>query len=150
MTFLLFLSIAALVLLLAAVVVGDIRHRRIPNGLCLTIAGLALPFWIAAGPHSGATVGTQLLLWIAMVPVLLALFYFRIFGGGDIKLMAALLLWLTPVEALDAFFVMALAGAVLGVIVMLTSRGWRRSVPYGVAIAIGMAAPISDWFIRSI
>jgi prepilin peptidase CpaA len=129
------LLILAVMLLIAAV--GDIRTRIIPNRLNIAIALLAPVWWWATGEHSGA-----MLLHLAFAAGALALFgalfAAGMMGGGDVKLITALALWLPPLGLLQMLVWMALAGGVLTVI-MLIIHGVRRApgkpeVPYGVAI----------------
>jgi prepilin peptidase CpaA len=129
------LLILAVMLLVAAV--GDIRARIIPNRLNIAIALLAPVWWWATGEKSGA-----MLLHLAFAGGALALFgaLFSIgmMGGGDVKLITALALWLPPVGMLQMLVWMALGGGILTVI-MLIIHGLRRTpgrpeVPYGVAI----------------
>jgi prepilin peptidase CpaA len=103
------LALLALLLLIAAI--GDVRARIIPNRLCLAVALLAFPFWLLAAPHPLARIATQCGLLLIASPVLLLLFERGAMGGGDIKLIAALMLWLMPAQIPQAFVVMALAGA---------------------------------------
>ena len=60
--------------------------------------------------------------------------------GGDVKLIAALSLWLPPLPLMAMLVTMSLAGGAV-TLAMLVERLWRRDagpveVPYGVAIAI--------------
>jgi prepilin peptidase CpaA len=137
------LALLALLLLIAAI--GDVRARIIPNRLCLAVALLAFPFWLLAAPHPLARIATQCGLLLIASPVLLLLFERGAMGGGDIKLIAALMLWLMPAQIPQAFVVMALAGAAVAITVVLSHRIAARSaeaappsVPYGVAIALAM------------
>jgi len=97
----------------------DIKTRTISNELNAAIALLAV----------------GLFMLFAM------LFMLRMMGGGDVKMIAALALWL-PFNALMAMLtVMALAGGAITVFLLVRQR-WRPNaarpeVPYGVAIAIG-------------
>jgi prepilin peptidase CpaA len=129
------LLILAVMLLVAAV--GDIRARIIPNRLNIAIALLAPVWWWATGEKSGA-----MLLHLAFAGGALALFggLFAIgmMGGGDVKLITALALWLPPFGMLQMLVWMAIGGGVLTVI-MLIIHAVRRApgrpeVPYGVAI----------------
>lgn len=72
----------------------------------------------------------------------LALFGFRIWGGGDAKFYAACALWF----GLDRALLFLVATAAAGVFVVVASgvsakiqrkKAWRREIPYGVAIAAG-------------
>nr|WP_047167914.1 prepilin peptidase [Sphingomonas sp. Y57] len=137
------LILAVLAILLACAVI-DIRSRVIPNRLVVLIALMALPYWLAAEPDLlGRIIGQATVIAIA-APLLLLLFAIRAWGGGDVKLGAALLLWLPGGEALRAAAIMAVAGAVLALLILAFGRrATDRGVPYGVAIAIAGALPLA-------
>jgi prepilin peptidase CpaA len=126
--------LAALLIVAAAT---DIRSRIISNRLNLTIAVLAVPFWIAAG-LSGQAMLLQVGVAVAVLLVFGCCFALGMMGGGDVKLLAALALWL-PLGTMAAMLVwMALAGGVL-TIGMVAFHKLRRNpgqpeIPYGVAI----------------
>jgi len=73
--------------------------------------------------------------------VLAGLFAVGAMGGGDVKLLAALALWIKPAWFGQLVVVMAMAGGVLTVVM----GGWhvarrhreRLAIPYGIAIACG-------------
>jgi len=130
-----------LALMLLAVCCFDLRSRTIPNALNLAIALCAVPFWWATGLDLWTDVAMQIGV-SALLFILFALaFAAGGMGGGDVKLIAALALWL-PWQAVMALLVlMSLAGGVLTV-AMLVRKQLARSearleVPYGVAIAFG-------------
>jgi prepilin peptidase CpaA len=112
--------LAVLATILAVGCVTDLTRRRIPNavvGLVL-LAGL-LAQWreggamaLASGAVAGLAVGVLLFgLWSAGKV-----------GGGDVKLVAAVSVWVGP-ERLPMFLVVSgLAAAVLGLVVLATSR----------------------------
>jgi prepilin peptidase CpaA len=87
----------------------------------------------------------------ALVLLLLfgAIFAFGGMGGGDVKLIVALALWLPVMALADMLLVMAIAGGVL-TILMLGWHRWRRAkgrpeIPYGVAIvAAGLWVVAND------
>ncbi len=62
-------------------------------------------------------------------------------GGGDVKLLTALALWIEPTLFLKLLIVMALAGGVLTIVMgmwhIMRRQRDRIAVPYGVAIAFG-------------
>ena len=62
-------------------------------------------------------------------------------GGGDVKLLSALALWIEPNAFLQLLFVMALAGGVLtvgmAVVHAMRKQKEKLAIPYGVAIAFG-------------
>lgn len=126
----------AIALLVAAVT--DIRRRQIDNWLNAGIALAAPLFWFAQG-LSLAAIGWQLATTLAAFVVLAAMFAIRAMGGGDVKLLTALALWVKPLWFLHLLAVMALAGGVLTVAMgawhIARRRKSRPVVPYGIAIA---------------
>lgn len=128
----------AIALLVAAYT--DIRRRQIDNGLNAGIALAAPLFWWAN--HMGlADIGWQLALAGGAFVVLAGLFAIGAMGGGDVKLLVALALWIKPVWFAQLLMVMAVSGGVLTVALAtwhVARRHQRRpSIPYGIAIAIG-------------
>ncbi len=67
------------------------------------------------------------------------IFYFNLIGGGDVKLITALLFALTTVQSLDFILYTAMMGGVVMIIGMLVNRRdiQQRGVPYAVAISAG-------------
>lgn len=136
--------LAALVALLVTAAVGDIRRYIIPNTLCLVIAGLSLPYWVATCTLSGQsillTIGIQIALALLVFAGFAVLFAMGAMGGGDVKLMAALALWVPGLQLLKLLFLVALYGGLVALVIVIVRR-WRgdtnRAVPYGVAIAAG-------------
>jgi prepilin peptidase CpaA len=145
--------------------IGDIRSFTITNQTNLLLAAsfilLALPMglgWEAVWDH----------VKIGLVTCLIAtiMFYFGIFGGGDAKMAGAIALWLGSAPIIAFVFYTALAGGILGLILLIGRRlakayglpkspKWARrilrrqsAVPYGVALGVGalIAAPKAVWF----
>ena len=131
--------ILAVLLLMAAWT--DIRSRTISNEINAAIALFSIAFWWVVGeplwPDVALRVGIALLIFVAFA----LLFLLRMMGGGDVKMIAALALWL-PLQALMPMLsVMALTGGVIAVFLLVRHR-WRPNadkpeLPYGVAIALG-------------
>ena len=127
----------AIALLIAAFT--DLRSRKIGNWLNASIALTAPLFWWASGLDLWPGVAIQLGLAVAAFAVLTGLFALKAMGGGDVKLLTALALWITPKLFLDLIIMMALLGGLLTIMF----GGWhimrrhteRLSIPYGVAIA---------------
>ncbi len=124
----------ATILLLAAL--SDLRQLRIPNALPAALLALFLARALIDGLADHPL--EHLAAFGLILPIGLACFAARLMGGGDVKLIAVVALWLglTP---LPAFLVlMAISGGVLG-LSLLIARRWRpgTAVPYGVAIMIG-------------
>lgn len=135
----------ALLLLLLSAGIEDVRTREIANWKNAAIALLAPLWWLAIGlplwPGVAIRVGVALVVFVLFCVA----FHFGQMGGGDVKLIGALSLWLPPIALLQMLVVMSLAGGVL-TLLMLAEHRLRKSerileIPYGVAIAIaGLAA----------
>jgi prepilin peptidase CpaA len=86
-------------------------------------------------PEVAAQVGVALAAFV----VLAGLFALRAMGGGDVKLLTALALWIEPASFLKLIVIMALLGGVLTILFagwhMIRRRKDRLTIPYGVAIA---------------
>lgn len=130
-------AILAAMLLVAAA--GDLRSRTIPNWLNAAIALAAIPYWYLSGlpfwPDAALQVGVA-----AGVLVLFAIaFALGAMGGGDVKMVAALALWLSPAAVLKLLVIMSLAGGALTLAMLVRHRLARSQgqleIPYGVAIA---------------
>ena len=129
--------IVLLMLLLATAAVTDIRSRIIPNWLNAAVALLAVPWWFAMG-WGGTDILIQIGLALGVLVVFAACFALGMMGGGDVKLLVALALWLPFVQMANLLVWMALGGGVLTVVMMIVHRlrnaPDRVEVPYGVAI----------------
>ncbi len=142
---------AALALALVAASIGDIRARIIPNWLNGGIALAAPLWWWATGVSPWPGVAVQLGFSGLLLLVFSGAFAARAMGGGDVKLIAALGLWLPPLPGLRMLVVMALAGGAL-TLAMLAGRALRHrtgtlEVPYGVAIAFGALTILSERYL---
>ena len=127
--------------LLVVASVFDLRSRTIPNSLNLAIALLALPFWWATGLTLWPEAALQLAVAAGVFGLFALVFALGGMGGGDVKLVAAVALWL-PWEAVVVLLVlMSLAGGVLTLAMVVRKRLARQEgrleIPYGVAIAFG-------------
>ena len=126
----------AIALLVAAFT--DIRRRQIDNWLNLAIALTAPLYWWAAGLSWNA-IGWQFGSAAIAFVCLATLFALRQMGGGDVKLLTALALWIEPVWFLRLLVIMALLGGALTIGLYLYNRHRKivgqLKVPYGVAIA---------------
>lgn len=131
--------LAILTLLLGAAAWTDIRSRTIPNALNAAVALLAPLWWWATGLALWPDVAIQLALFAIVLTVFLGFFVLGAMGGGDVKLLAALALWLPLKPLADMLLLMAIAGGALTLVMLVTHR-MRKSelpleIPYGVAIA---------------
>lgn len=129
----------AIALLFAAFT--DWRQRKIHNWLNLGIALAAPAFWWASGLSLWPGVAIQFGVALLAFAILAGLFALKAMGGGDVKLLTALALWIRWEAFIELLFVMAIAGGVLTVVMgvwHVTRRNRHRlSIPYGVAIAFG-------------
>jgi prepilin peptidase CpaA len=148
--------------ILAVAALSDIRTRRIPNAIVLSLAVLGLAFCVSTqGVLPGLTKSVEgmfvgLACWIPFYAL-------GWLGAGDVKLYAAAGAWLGPSSAVEGALIGALAGAVLALLWMVKAFGVRQTsetlglasstprilsprqdrsgrssrLPYGVAIAAG-------------
>ena len=135
----LFGILLAVLLLMAAWT--DLKTRTISNELNAAIALLAVAFWWVAGEALWPDVALRIGVALGVFMLFAALFVLKMMGGGDVKMIAALALWLPFKALLTMLTVMALAGGVITLIILISQR-WRPNadrpeIPYGVAIAIG-------------
>ncbi len=131
----------ALAIALVFAAISDIRERKISNVLNGTIALGAPLFWIASGMAFWPDIVIQLGLAVVVFAAFAGLFALGWLGGGDVKLLGALALWLTPGTFLDLLLAMAFAGGAIAVIFIIRRSIGRTkaatSLPYGVAITAG-------------
>lgn len=159
---------------LAALIIAsvtDVRSRRIPNKLVVALGLLGVVYSVLLlPPAEGAS---RALISCAIGFVLWIPFYvLRMLGAGDVKLFAAASCWLAPSQVFAAALVSALAGGILSVIGLVLAHGLglttfrilhvardpkllatplavpagRKTLPYGLAMAVGLA--IAAWFPR--
>ncbi len=129
----------AIALLFAAFT--DIRSRTIHNWLNIGIAAGAPVFWWASGLSLWPGVALQLGCTLLAFGLFAGLFALKMMGGGDVKLLTALALWIEPMSFLQLLFVMAIAGGLLTIVMgawhVMRRQKDRIAIPYGVAIAFG-------------
>jgi prepilin peptidase CpaA len=136
----------------------DIATRTIPDWVSCSLAAVGALCRAAQGPEA---ILTSLILGAALFAALLFVHGYNVLGGGDVKLITALVLGFSPVEAYRFVIITVLLGGVLGLLylilrllppikitrnatvlgrVYLVERARirrRHSLPYGVAIAMG-------------
>lgn len=137
----------------------DVNRLTIPNWLNLTIAGLFVPAALVSGLPL-EILGGHLLAGALAFVIAIGLFAFRVFGGGDAKMIPAVMLWMGPGAAMPFVVAMAVVGGVCAMLLLVGKRsipvaaipgfmrapfGEKGGVPYGVAIAAGalLAGPAS-------
>jgi prepilin peptidase CpaA len=133
--------LVALAIALIFAAITDIRSRTIANWLNAGIALAAPVFWWSSGLALWPDVAIQLGLALGAFAFLAGLFAINMMGGGDVKLLSALALWIAPYTFLKLLIVMAIAGGaltlVMGIHHIFKKKKERIAVPYGVAIAFG-------------
>ena len=125
--------------LLVSAGIEDARTREIANWKNAVVVLLAPLWWYANGLDIWPDMALQLGVALAVFAVFLLVFHFGLMGGGDVKLIVALALWLPFPAYLSMLMVMSIAGGVV-TIVMMAERVIKKTsatieVPYGVAIA---------------
>jgi prepilin peptidase CpaA len=144
---------------LAVIAYGDVRTRRIPNTLTATIAMLGLARLILV--YNPIAAAQTLAAAAAIFAASFLLFCRGVFGGGDAKLVAAMVLLIGSNNVFGFLFLMSLCGGALAVAALLfdhidlqcsrrsrlarvpssdlvsepATAVPRLTVPYGVAIA---------------
>lgn len=131
--------LGALAIALVTAACTDIASRRIGNRLNAAIALGAPFFWWVSGLAFWPGVALQLAVALASLAILAGLFALRVMGGGDVKLLAALALWIEPALFAQLLVLMALLGGVLTITMgcwhVVRRQRDRLIIPYGVAIA---------------
>jgi len=131
------LALLAIALLVAAAT--DLRSRRIDNWLTGAIALGAPLFWWSCGLSLWPEVAMQLGVALLTLGVLAVLFAMRAMGGGDVKLLTALALWIEPAQFLKLVIIMSLLGGLLTIVFgawhVMRRQTEKLAIPYGVAIS---------------
>jgi prepilin peptidase CpaA len=108
-----YVLLAGLAIALLAAVVTDLRSRTIGNWLNAGIALAAPLFWWASELALWPGVAIQLGIAALTFAICCPFFAMRQMGGGDVKLLTALALWIPPAAFLDLLVIMVLVGWVL-------------------------------------
>ena len=132
----------ALLMLCGGIIHSDFTRRQIPNAYCAAIVALSAMWWIGQGGWSGlVTFAQQVFVAVLLGIPLLLLFALRVFAGGDVKLILALVLWV-PVQGIGVMLVVTvLCGGLLAIVLAALHRVFcavrADSVPYGIPIIAG-------------
>ena len=144
--------LVALAAMLLAACWCDLKSRTIPNALNLAIALLAIPFWWSIGLALWPDVAIQLGVAALVFGLFAIAFAMGAMGGGDVKLVAAIALWLPAMSVVALLFIMSVAGGALTLAMLIRHRLARKAgqleIPYGVAIAFGGLWLISERFLN--
>lgn len=127
----------AIALIVAAIT--DLKSRTISNRLNLAIAAGAPIFWIISGMTFWPDMIGQIGLAAIIFTIFTGMFAIGAMGGGDVKLLTALALWMHWLTFIELLVIMSIAGGVLTLLMMISKRIQKAEgpvkVPYGVAIA---------------
>src|SRR5438045_7543117 len=136
--------IAFLFLALVAAAIEDGLRLRISNVSC---SAVVIGVLVAAGFHGfSSALWQNVVVGVAILAAGTAAFAAKWLGGGDVKLLAAIGLWLDLKAATGLIAAVFLAGGLLAIVYIAARRIAHRPrqahpvrgrVPYGVAIAIG-------------
>ena len=135
------LLLCALALLLVSAGIEDARNREIANWKNAAIALLAPAWWWANGLALWPDITVQIGVALIAFAFFAGAFALGQMGGGDVKLIGALALWLPVQPLLWMLILMSLIGGGVTLLLMAEKRIRRRGgppleIPYGVAIAI--------------
>jgi prepilin peptidase CpaA len=156
----------ALTVLLTLASVSDLRARRVPNALNLTVLGAGMLFQVVS-PRLGDGWGSAFAGLAVGFAIWFPMYLFRLIGAGDVKLFAAAAVWIGPRGAVVAAVVTSVSGALLGAVWMVRRRGVSSTmialiqlirapaalqlpsverldtVPYALAVSVGI---LTNWF----
>ena len=148
-TQLLLVALAAILMFAAAV---DARTYTISNRLNLTVALMAPAYWLSIALSPWPGIAIQLATGGTVFVLMAGAFYAGMMGGGDVKLAAAFALWFSPLSIMKFLMLTALAGGVLTLAILVwhrvKQRQGRPQIPYGVAIAFGGLAILTQRFLN--
>ena len=150
--------VAILFLLLLVAAIQDGLFLRISDWVSGAVAVGAFVALALDGPVSG--LWQNFLLFAAVLAVGTFMFGRGWMGGGDIKLLAASVLWFDLSEGWKLLVAIAIAGGLEALAIIILRRlPWSESlrgrllllrrrgpIPYGIAIALGVA--LMGWWLR--
>jgi len=132
---------------------SDLRQMRIPNAVSLLAVGVFLATAFVAPPDD---LGSRVAVAAAVLAAGFITYLFGLFGGGDVKMLSALVLFV-PVPTLALFAYVFSAAMLAGIAMVLLLRrvpaaqrlGWKwisgsAGFPMGLSIAMaGLAHPVA-------
>lgn len=138
----------AFVILMLATIYFDLTSLTIPNWISIAVVALYCVASILFG-YSWSDIGYRFLCGIVFLLGGFTLFHLSLFGGGDVKLMAAAMIWLGFERAIPFLIYMSFLGAAVAIIkavwifvrvrdASISDRfrlAMKSEIPYGVAIA---------------
>ena len=141
--------------MLAAIALEDVRHQRIRNRDVLVLATFTGVVVAALAMDHGGAMITEAIVGagLAALPLgVAALAQPGRMGGGDVKMVGALALWLPPAAVVMMLIIMSLAGGALTAVMLVRHRVTKAQhqleIPYGVAIAMAGIWLIGERFLN--
>lgn len=146
-------SIACFVSLVLVAAASDVTAYRIPNIVVLMMIVL-YPIYVVVSPGEEQWL-FSLGLFAVTIAIGVPLSLYGVFGAGDMKLLAAILLWAGPTLAAPALVVATVAGGLISLLMLskmkfviasaLASIGREslgkmllaKNMPYGLGLAFG-------------
>lgn len=126
--------------LMTLAVAWDLHQRRIPNSLLLALAvgGLGANVWLQSpGPALLFSVGGLAAGFVLWLPP----YALRLVGAADLKLAAAIGVWLGPLGCMRASILAALVGGVLALFTLIAHYGWLATFVRLRTITLGYGDP---------
>ena len=147
-----YIILAAFSALMIYAAYSDLKSYTLPNFISLLLVGGFVIIMLILQPPLSA-VGWHAGIGAILFVVGFILFATGLFGGGDVKVIAALGLWLGPMNVLSFLALMAIFGGVLALALLVFRKikipqHWldnsaiaglhskEEGIPYGVAIAV--------------
>lgn len=123
--------------------IADVRHRIIPNLACVVVAAFGVVWLLTTQGHPWSWLSIAAAVFVLAVGTWMH--DLKVIGGGDVKLCAAIVVWLPP--SLLASFVFY--GAIGSILTSLTIRvlQWRKpgsnaEVPMALALLAGLVSVV--------
>lgn len=137
----------------------DVRWRRIANRDVLLLAALGAAAAVLEVSPFGLDLGQALLGMALALLALLPFYLLRWMGAGDVKLAAAIGMWLGAAHAGEAWLISVLLAVIWGLGLVWVRSGAAqlaaprtgprmpplRQVPYGMALSL---AAVAIWWLR--
>ncbi|MGB3368349.1 MAG: prepilin peptidase [Acidaminobacteraceae bacterium] len=144
------LFILAIVSMIIIMIFIDLDHHIIPDGLNLLI-GLS---GLAYGIYNNTSIKSMILGFLVGGVIIFIVAIIGPMGGGDIKLFAALGIWLGPLYTSFAIVISFILGGIIGVLlIVLKIKGRKDHIAFGPFIGIAglmmilFGNEIINWYI---
>ena len=111
-----YLLLGCLAIALAIAAFTDLQRRQIDNWLNFTLVLTAPLYWWASGLSLWPDVALQVGVAAAVLVLFAAIFARGGMGGGDVKLLFALALWLPPLVFFTVAFLTSLVGGAMSMV----------------------------------